>query len=541
MTLQEQRLSRALAVALCLAILIPSLSRLAHAQTDAASFIIGPQLPISNSWFDQTQLNRGRVHADAFPAEAPQKPPSPVEPRRVDFATNEAYQTALTAWASDPIIKAWFDALDKYILAHYYDLGYALYALYARTKDPADLARARKVCDSWWKHPTWIGQGTIRKWPDEATPSPRHAGLGGLMLRALDGRPEMWDWIAGYTRFHFDLWLKRRVNDPQLYYGLREGGYMLHYATWLAKALPDSYPLQAGGTATNGAQIRAQLLADVEAVAVNYFGRLQKTDGSWRWNTATDEFVDTDGGTLLQTMQPFMVGLLLNALIDVHRLTTNPTVQANVANQILKGARHLIESGAYRKNEAVPADPNKRWRSFWYFYHGGTSVNPTRYQTGGGSENGSQLWHVKSERQSIGLVLPAFSYAYEISRDEFYRTAFLELWSAGYGGEDGIRNEFDGTAKNYNQNARGAASALARMAHATASPSPTAIPTPVPSPSPSPTVTPTPQPSPTPKPIPESRVVTWPSSKSARQTLWDQMVRDNWKCVAYDGVLYCWR
>ena len=37
----------------------------------------------------------------------------------------------------------------------------------------------------------------------------RHAGIGGLILRALDGRPEMWDWINAYTRYHFDLWLKQ--------------------------------------------------------------------------------------------------------------------------------------------------------------------------------------------------------------------------------------------------------------------------------------------------------------------------------------------
>ena len=102
-------------------------------------------------------------------------------------------------------------------------------------------------------------------------PPPRHAGIGGLILRALDGRPEMWDWINAYTRYHFDLWLKRRINDSQLYYGVREGAFALHYAAWLAKTLPDSFPLQAGGTATNGAALRAQYLADIEAISVQLF------------------------------------------------------------------------------------------------------------------------------------------------------------------------------------------------------------------------------------------------------------------------------
>ena len=98
-----------------------------------------------------------------------------------------------------------------------------------------------------------------------------------------------------------------------------------------------------------------------------------------------DEFVDTDGGTLQGIMQPFMVGLLLNALIDVHRLSTNTTVKANIQNQITKACRHLYQDGPFRKDEAVPGLTGKRWRSFWYVYHGGTTVNPTRYQNGGGS------------------------------------------------------------------------------------------------------------------------------------------------------------
>src|SRR5688572_18016199 len=239
-----------------------------------------------------------------------------------------------------------------------------------------------------------------RDFDNGRTPPPRHGGIGGLILRALDGRPEMWDWINKYTRFHFDLWVKRRINDPQLYYGVREGAFALHYATWLAKVLPDSFPLQTGGTEINGAGLRAQYLADVEAVSMNYYGRLQKADGSWRWDDV--DFVDSDGGTLKGIMQPFMIGLLLNALVDVHRLSTNSSVKTNVQNQIVNACRHLYQDGPYRKDEAVVGLTGKRWRSFWYFYHGGTSVNPTKYQYGGGSyASADQNWIVKSERQGI--------------------------------------------------------------------------------------------------------------------------------------------
>ncbi len=441
-----------------------------------AQFIIGPQVPVSSSWFDTIQVGKARLHGEAFPA----TPPPP-------------------------------EQLDPYILAHYYDLGLTEYIAHVRTGDPAFLTYARKVCDSWWLGP-YIRGGTVRNF-DSAGPAPRHAGIGGLALRAMDGRPEMWDWLNAYTRYHFDVWLKRRINNSQLYYGIREGAFALHYATWLAKVLPDSFPLQAGGTQTNGASLREQYLADIEAVAANYYGRLQYADGSWRWDDI--DFRDSDGGTLKGIMQPFMVGLLLNALIDVHRLSTNTTVKANIQNQITKACRHLFEGGPYRRNEPVPADPNKRWRSFWYFYHGGTTVNPTKYQNGGGSYPGTQLWEVKSERQSISTIFSAYGYAYLLTGDPAFKAMGDELFDSAFGDlTDTIRNEADGTPKNYNQNYRmGARYLVWRAAGSSPSPTPTPSATPTPSPaptasptpSPSPSVSPTPTPTPTPSPTPIPR------------------------------------
>lgn len=420
----------------------------------ATTAVIGPQAPIGSTWFDTTQTTRGKLHG--------------AQCATMDIASNE------------------------WVLHNYYDLPLTMYVAYQRTGDSEFLAYARRCADEWWKHPQWIGSGSIKLWPNSASPPPRHAGIGGLIVRALDGRPELWDWIVGYTQFSLDLWVKRRVNDPQLYYGLREGGFSLQYAVWVAKTLPDSHP--------NAAAIRAQLTTDIDNVTVNYFGRLQQPDGSWRWDDP--DFRDPDGGTLKGIMQPFMVGLLLNALTDVHAVTASPTVKASVVSQITKACRHLYEGGAYRRTQPVPADTTKRWRSFWYFYHGGTTVNPTKYAVGGGSETGQELWHVKSERQSIGLIVPAYYWAFVATGDPWYRDTGDELWDAAYGGSDGIRNEADGTAKNYNQNYRDAASAIVwrggvAQPSPTVTPTVTTTPTPLVSPSLSPTGTPTPSPSPT--------------------------------------------
>ena len=471
-------------------------------------FIVGPQLKIPNElnpnkWFDDTQLKKGRAHALAFPTVPPKvltgtvsveansktvtgvgtrftsevipNDPAPsfngrLRIREADGKTFRQVQVAsvqsdtemtLTApWAYASEKNALADTLyndgngwnsDTYINFNYYDLGLCLYVLYYRTNDPKYLEDARKVADSWWKSPH-IKEGTIRTF-DTFTYTPRNVSLGGLILRAHDGRPEMWDWINAYTRYQFDVWLKSRIKNQQLYLGVRDGAFMLQYATWLAKALPDTFPKQTGGGSNNGTALRAQYLADVEAIATQYFGRLQFPDGSWRWDDPYS--TDADGGTLKGITQPFMVGLLLQALVDVHRLTTNPSVKSNVQSQITKACQHLYNV-TYRRNDSTGTS-NTKWRSFWYFYHGGTTVNPSKFEQGGGSAKTANAgWEVKSERQGISTILQAYGYAYKITGDAVYREMGEELFDAAYGQSDGVRNEANGTAKNYNQNYRSA-------------------------------------------------------------------------------------
>lgn len=400
-------------------------------------FIIGPQVKVGSSWFDTNEVARALVHG----GQCPDTPPT------------------------DP------EALNTFILLNYYDLPMVEYVTYYRTGDSAYLTLARKCADAWWKHPDWIGQGSIRQWPNSATPPPRHAGVGGLILRAMDGHPEMWDWINSYTRYSFDLWLKTRINNSSLYYGLREGAFALHYAVWLAKVLPDTFPLQSGGTVTNGATLRAQYLADVEAQVLNYFARLQFADGSWRWDDP--DFIDSDGGKLVGIMQPFMVGMLLTALIDVHRLSTNSVVKTSIQTQLTKACTHLFNV-TYRRTEDTGI-AGVKWRSFWYAYHGGTTVNPTKYANGGGSYVApAQAWQVKSERQLTGTIFAAYAYAYTLTGDSQYLTMGNELIDSAFVGTDGIRNEADGTAKNFNQNYRMGARYFAWVSGSVApSPSPT--------------------------------------------------------------------
>lgn len=410
--------------------------------------ILGPQLPIGDSYFDKTQLQMAKMLGEACPVTPPTDP----------AALND-YQLHL----------------------QYYDLPKSLYIVHARTQDVVFLEYARKAADSWWKHPTWIDEGRFRPWPDNATPPPRHVGIGGLILRALDGRPELWDYCVAYTREFLNIYFLWRLKSEKLHVDIREGAFVFHYATWLIKALPDSYPLQSGGMATNGAQVRAQLHADLVKIVKEYYQRLQYPCGCWRYDV---DMKDTDGGTLVQVTQPFTLGLLLLAFADFAEITTDTPTRDYLKSTILKVARHLYLDGPYRKNDPVPYDPRLRWRAFWYLFHGGTTVNPTKFEKGGWSYAGTEMDHVRDARQSIGPVIGTYGKAYQLSGDPLYLEALRELWDSAYGETDGIKTYFNTDGKGFNQHCARAGSgpAWAGLKDTALLPAPAPIPQPPPEP-----------------------------------------------------------
>lgn len=418
--------------------------------------ILGPQLPIGTTYFDLTQVRMARMLGERCPAVAPQPPVSPVKPLRKDFTSDESFRTALNTWLAHPDIKAWFDALNSFeVNLQYYDLPLSEYIVAKRTGDPQFLTLGDECADSFWTHPEWIGEGRIRRFPDEATPPPRHAGIMGLMCRAMRGRPEMWDWIVAYVIANLKIWLLSRIGNGVLHVDVREGAFALHYAVLLSQCLPDTFPLQSGETATNGAAIRAQLSADCERIILEYYKPLQYPCGCWRYDSGV---TDGDGGTLVKVTQPFTLGLLLLAFVDLHKVTTNAEVKQTLEMMILKTSRHLYLDGPYRKNDPIPYDPRKRWRSLWYLWHGGTTLNPTKFEAGGWSYPGDNQGEVQDARQAIGPLIAIYGYAYKISGDSLYEEALTEMWDSAYGETDGIKTYFDTDGKGFNQHCRRAGS-----------------------------------------------------------------------------------
>ena len=437
-------------------------------------FIIGPQLKAGSRlnpapWFDQNSLGRGVQLGETFPASAPRgtllrgtvsvdQNSKQVVGRDTRFvadfpgAANNYYvlitdadgklhshylasvqdDTHLTLSApwqqasatGRQISKKTGDEADAYVNLNYYDHALCQYINYYRTGDNRFLAYARKVADSWWKSPS-IDGGSVKP---ENSYAPRNSSLSGLMLRALEDHPEMWPWITAYTRYVFDTWVHTRIAYPGIYYGVRDPGYSLLYAANLARVHPD-------------AAVRKEFRAKVLDAAIKYYARLQHPDGSWRWK---------DDAWVGDAMQPFHVGLLLEGLIAVHRLTGD----AQVGRAITKGAEAIYLLGY---------NP-KKWRATFYQV-GGSWADGTKCERGCGAAAlgfpPSDVGLIAEARQLNTTSIHALGYAYMLTKDLKFKQWGDEMFDSTYNGKDGYRGLANFRAKEYDEAYRSAGRYLA--------------------------------------------------------------------------------
>ena len=397
------------------------------------------------------------------------------KPVRVRSVESDTQLTLASPWqapsTNDSVADTFYDNhdayganTDYYYLGNYYDTALVQYINYYRTGDPLFLQYARRTADALW-HSQWIGDGTVTEGVNHLPP--RSMAFAGLMLRALDGRPEMWDYLDREARAQFESWVYRRRNDAKLYYDIREDGYAQLYAVMLAKVLPDSYSQYAQGTlspstgtVTDGARRRVVYLAQTEDMAVNFFGRLQRPDGSWRW--------DADGSSSpadqqRDVEQPFMVGLYLESLVLLHQLSQDAAIKTKLLNQLTRSVRHLYQD-AFEANHPVTDMPPYRWRSMVYFWGGGTVANPKQYSpprpsTAANKDPGQ----ITAARHLNSTIHHAFGYAYFATGDAAFKQMGDEVFEASYGDRvDGLHCLADsGKAKDYDMNYRASGRYLA--------------------------------------------------------------------------------
>jgi hypothetical protein len=373
-----------------------------------ASFIIGQQVSLGQSpwtFFDTNMSGKAKQYRDA----------------------------ALTAFAGN-------DGNVTY-LAMYYDLALSLYVLHERSGDPEHLQYAQDVAAGWWQ----LMPKTVAWSSEPYQLAPRNASFGGLLLYAMSGggtealsfrdgsntrQLTLWQWLTGYTRYQYQIWLGRSLNSPTLWFGVRDGAYTLQAMVWLAQAHPD-------------AAVRAEMRDLALRAARDYYARLQQTDGGWYW--------DIDDGMGHTTAQPFMVGMLMEALIDVHRLTGD----AAVGQAIVRGVDWMWTLGY--EQQATTNLPNVRWRAMKYFVYNDGRVNTRTTASAYGMPDGA----IRDARQLNATTIHAFGYAFQLTGDAKYRTQGDEIFAATFGkgqgpGADAYLGLADYQAKEYNQSYRSA-------------------------------------------------------------------------------------
>jgi hypothetical protein len=151
-----------------------------------------------------------------------------------------------------------------------------------------------------------------------------------------------------------------------------------------------------------------------------------------------------------------MLGIYLEAVVALDRVTTDPAVKASLRGQLEKAVRHLYTQ-AYRGNETVTDLPQYRWRGLWYFWGGGTKEQPNLYERGEGERlSGGSTGMIRQVRHLNSTLHQAFGYAYALTGDAEYLRIGEEVFDASYGDRvDGVRGlADDGRAKNYAMNFR---------------------------------------------------------------------------------------
>jgi hypothetical protein len=351
---------------------------------EGAAFIIGPQVPLGQSpwaFFDANQRDRALDH----------------------------YNTVMSTTGNE------------YVLANYYDTPLAFYGLYARSEDQSHLRMARDAADKWYLLPE------VQACTNDMI-SPRHSGLSGLMMRALDGRPDMWPCITQLAQSHYTVWLGLRLTNSELHYGVRDGAFALLHVAQLSVVHPDS-------------GVRHHMREQALKAARDYYARLQHSNGGWYW------YIGEAGG---QASQPFMIGLLLEALIATHQVTSDDRIARSIVSAV-----DWLQTYAYER-QAVTNLSGVYWRAMKYLV---TLTNPSANDRTDATRWGSPDGAIRDERQLNATTVHAYGYAFRITGDSKYTQWGDEVFASTFGrGQGPLADKYYGLAdfraKEYNQSYR---------------------------------------------------------------------------------------
>jgi hypothetical protein len=312
----------------------------------------------------------------------------------------------------------WYNGSNNW---NYYDAVLAFYRLYYRTGKDRYRDMARTLADRWWKYPLDEGRACMSGYWCVA---PRVMSLLGLMLRANDGRPEMWPVILDIAdRNHVSQISNWFPDTSTNVYDIREMGYVSWWQAAIASLHPD-------------AAVRAGALQKAELGFRKFWKPKQLADGSWRMDigNACPSCGYAGPGT-----QPWQMAFPLQALMALHQLDGDP----EVLDSLQKGAEFLRRYGI---------DPQCRGMYYDLFYTkcAGTDCGQCPFGTCGKyncEKNGA--YPGNDSRTLSNATHSLFGYLYAVTGNDMYLTTGDDLFSANLGGNLGGPGA-DGGSGHYN-------------------------------------------------------------------------------------------
>jgi hypothetical protein len=187
---------------------------------------------------------------------------------------------------------------------NFYDAVQSMYSLYYSTGDDAYQTMARNLADLWWIN--FLDHGY------NVNAQSRDVALGGMILRALDGRPEMWPGILAAADLQYQAWINSKLPGSYACVDCREQGYAAYDVVLIAGTHPDE-------------ATRAAYLGKANAAAL-YFSNVSTIDGWWGEDFGALSWGWPNGYTGLGTSPWRTVAIPLRGFVKLHQLTHDPTL-----------------------------------------------------------------------------------------------------------------------------------------------------------------------------------------------------------------------
>jgi len=312
----------------------------------------------------------------------------------------------------------WYNGSNNW---NYYDAVLAYYRLYYRTGNEKYRNMARDLADRWYRYPLDEGRACLDGYWCVA---PRVKGLLGLMLRANDGRPEMWPVIVRLANSDYVSFIQNWLPDQsQNVFDLREAGY----ATWWQAVIAGMHP---------DAEVRQAALAKATNAFHKYWKPRQHPDGSWRMdiNYACPVCGYDGPGTL-----PWQMAFSMHGLVALHQLTGDE----EVLQSLRLGVDFVRKFGI---------DPECRGMFYEVFYTkcNGGECGKCEFGTCGKYNCTAGGAYPSNPSRTLSNAMHAIiGYVYYATGDEIYRSVGDDLFAANLGGTKG--GPFtDGGHGNYN-------------------------------------------------------------------------------------------